>query len=164
MELKINTKGKDVICHYDECDHGLISSHHWFLSHGYVCRNHYNKNGVRTKLLMHREIMGITAPDIKLDHGNGIKLDNRRSNLRVATFSENNKNRSNHGEIEYKGVSAFQRKPTHTIKYTSRITVGGKTKRLGYFKSKIAAAIAYDVAAELYHGEFARYNFPQINI
>ena len=162
MELKINTKGKDIICLYDECDHELISSHHWFLSHGYVCRNHYNKNGVRTKLLMHREIIGITDPAIKCDHRYGNKLDNRRSELRIATSAENNMNRSNHGKTEYKGVSSFQRKPTHKIKYSSRITVNGISRFLGIFKSKIAAAIAYDCAAEEYHGDFAKFNFPQL--
>lgn len=163
MELLINTKGENVICLYDEKHHDIVSSHRWFLSHGYVCRNHYNTNGVRTKLLMHRELMGLTDPKVKCDHANGNKLDNRTDNLRVATVSENNSNRVSFGIYPFKGVTSFQRKPTHEIKYTSRITVNGKTKLLGVFKSKIAAAIAYDAAAEELHGEFARYNFTQLS-
>lgn len=162
MELIINTKGKQVICLYDEQDHGLISSHHWFLSHGYVCRNHFNSHGIRTKILLHREILGVEDPHTKCDHIHGDKLDNRRSKLRIATVSQNNMNRISHGKTKYKGVVEWQRKKTHQLKYMVRIAVKGKSKFIGYFKSLTAAAIAYDAAAEKHHGEFAKYNFNKI--
>lgn len=39
--------------------------------------------------------------------------------------------------------------------------LGSGKKWLGYFDSAIDAAVSYDRAARLYHGEFAKVNFPQ---
>lgn len=42
----------------------------------------------------------------------------------------------------------------------AHIHPNGKTKFLGYYDNPIDAAIAYDKAASIYYGEFARLNFP----
>lgn len=55
--------------------------------------------------LMHRVILGV-APGVEVDHINRNRLDNRRSNLRLATRSENARNtkRSIQNTSGYKGI------------------------------------------------------------
>lgn len=160
MQLVLMSNGIEYPVLYDEQDHEFISSHKWHISHGrYVNRKVKNERGIRTMRLMHRDILGITDSNIHGEHRNRNGFDNRRENLRIATRNENFMNRGNWGNSKYKGVTSFQRKPTHTIKYTSRIQVYGKCKLLGIFHSEIGAALAYDAAAEKHFGEFAKYNF-----
>lgn len=70
----------------DDVDQELVESRSWYLhSEGYVC-------GPAGIPLIHRLIMD--APLGKtVDHRNGDKLDNVRSNLRIATYSLNAFNR-----------------------------------------------------------------------
>jgi stalled ribosome alternative rescue factor ArfA len=44
------------------------------------------------------------TPNLDIDHVNGVKDDNRISNLREATQSENNQNKSSYGASGVKGV------------------------------------------------------------
>lgn len=57
--------------------------------------------------------------------------------------------------MKYRGVSWSKR----NRRWRARIVVGGRQLTLGYFKNKIDAAVAYDEAAEINHGQFAKLNF-----
>jgi hypothetical protein len=106
---------------------------------------------------LHRLIMN--APDgVLVDHINGDSLDNRRSNLRLATHSQNqyNKRKAKNTSSRFKGVY-FRKNRGKWIAYI----VAGKKIWLGSFYSEIEAARAHDQAAMKYHGEFAKLNFPQ---
>lgn len=107
---------------------------------------------------MHRVI--IEAPDeMFVDHINHNGLDNRRSNLRLATRSENTQNRrkiSTKTRSRYKGLSLHKERRKG---WSARIRVKGKSKFLGFFADEIEAGKAYDRAARKYHGEFAVLNF-----
>ncbi|WP_240579404.1 HNH endonuclease [Ochrobactrum sp. A-1] len=92
-----------------------------------------------------------------IDHIDGDKANNRTSNLREATTAENNKNRAPHGKSQYRGVSWRTRQNC----WVSAIKTDGKVSFLGCFKEEIEAAKAYDRAAIIQHGEFARTNFPK---
>ena len=84
-----------------------------------------------------------------LDHVNRDKSDNRISNLREATRSENNQNRGpqKNNTSGYRGVSWNSR----FLRWQARISVCGKRKSLGYFDTAEIAFEAYKAAARLLH-------------
>lgn len=94
-----------------------------------------------------------------VDHKNGNPLDNRRENLRVATFQQNLWNRRTgktfRRAAKYKGVY-----PDHG-RWRARITCNGKHYGLGQYGTQLEAAFAYDAAAVRLFGEFAAPNFPE---
>lgn len=114
------------------------------------------RNGV---LLMHRELMR-TPTGMKTDHKNHDGLDNRRSNLRIASSSQNGSHtRPRANSTGYRGV---YRTPKDHRPFVAQITVNRKLVHLGYHDTALAGALAYDAAAEKYHGEFATLNFPHV--
>lgn len=95
-------------------------------------------------------------PEGQIDHINGVRSDNRFSNLREATNAENSRNgRSRPGTSKYKGVSWFKR----DSKWVAHIMKDAKSYNLGYFDDEEDAARAYDAAAVRMFGDFARLNF-----
>jgi len=101
-----------------------------------------------------------TPGDLYTDHIDGDTLNNKKSNLRNVTKGQNAKNarKKKSAASKYKGVSYFKRDKDLVGKWIARIQVEGKTKRLGYFNSETAAAIAYNDAAKKYHKEYAVLN------
>lgn len=92
---------------------------------------------------------------LEIDHINRNGLDNRRSNLRIATRSQQRANqlkRTHH--TTYKGIFAWGNK------WAARISYDNKKYHLGVFDFQEDAAKAYDEAARRLHGQFARLNFP----
>lgn len=104
---------------------------------------------------MHSIIMGRNH----IDHVNRNPRDNRRENLRPATQQQNMQNvglrRQNKlNGVKFKGV--FWRRDNTKKRYRARIRLGeGDTRDLGSFATPEEAADAYDMAAEICHGEFA---------
>lgn len=119
--------------------------------------------GPRTTLRrkMHRVIMGLERGDPRtVDHVNGDGLDNRRSNLRVASTSQNLMNRgrqANNHSSAYKGVTR-----TASGKWEAAIQVNGRRWRRN-FESEVEAARQYDEWAVVLHGGFAFLNFPAVS-
>ncbi len=97
-------------------------------------------------------------PSADIDHRNRIANDNRWDNLRLATKSGNqcNKTITALNTSGYKGVDYVKREH----KWRARIVISGKSHCLGYFHSAIEAAKAYDDHCIISHGEFACPNFP----
>ena len=93
-------------------------------------------------------------PSKDVDHINGNPSDNRISNLRLATKSQNlgNMKKPITNTSGKKGVS------WHAIgkKWQAHIRVEGKNYYLGLFPSVEAAHEAYSHAAHMHRGEFAR--------
>lgn len=127
----------------------------WHVSHnGYAIRRERLPEGRKRVLYMHREIMG--SDDRDVDHVNGNRLDNRRCNLRFATRTENNANSKLRVGCTsvFKGV--FHHK--HCDRWWAYIGNKGKRLSLGYYKTEIDAARAYNAAALEVFGDFARLN------
>lgn len=114
--------------------------------------------GYPTKVKMHRQMLGlITDTSIRIDHRNGNTLDNRRSNLRIATNSENMMNvakRRTETSSIYKGVSWAKRYK----KWRASIGYNYKVYNLGVYDSEREAAEAYNRKAGELFGEFAYLN------
>jgi hypothetical protein len=123
----------------------------------YAVRNIISANESPKFMRMHREIMN-DPKGFLVDHRNCNGLDNRRANLRLATYSQNacnNRKRKNTTSV-FRGVSF------HTQKQCWGVHLQHQMKRvfLGYFDNEIEAAKTYDAAARKYHKDFARLNFP----
>ncbi len=113
-------------------------------------------------ILMHRLILGVQNPKTYTDHINGDKLDNRRSNLRPCTSSDNPKNSelAVTNKSGYKGVSWY----SPGKKWRVTISQNNKSRNLGYYTSKDEAALVYNKYAKQLYGKFARLNKLDSNI
>lgn len=107
---------------------------------------------------MHRLLLGLADPAVKVDHIDGNGLNNCRWNLRLAT---NQQNLANAGPMEggtsrFKGVSWHKR----AGRWQAHHYGGGRSRYLGLYYTEEGAALAYDRAARELFGEYARLNFP----
>ncbi len=138
----------------DPSDFEDVSKYNWvFTKKGYA-EGYINQK----KCSLHRYIMrkeeGIDI--LYVDHIDGDKLNNTRSNLRLCTPQQNNHNRKPlKGSSKYKGVS-FDKSLN---KWRSVIMKDYKSIYLGAYDSEILAARVYDKKAIELHGEFAKTNF-----
>jgi HNH endonuclease/AP2 domain len=98
-------------------------------------------------------------PAQQIDHINREKADNRISNLREATPSQNSRNVASKPGSSSRFLGVSLHKPTGT--WSAKLSVAGKHTSLGYFNCEVAAARAYDAAAFADSGEFANLNFPE---
>lgn len=110
---------------------------------------------------LHRLIMNCPKGMV-VDHINGNTLDNRKQNLRICTKLQNQYNQKKHKgnrHSQYKGVTF--RKELKSKPWEAFIYKEAKHKRLGYFRTELEAAKAYDIAAKQAYGDFAKLNFPE---
>ncbi|MGM0836007.1 MAG: HNH endonuclease [Bacillota bacterium] len=154
MAKKLNTSSGMTFIIDDE-DYEEVSKYKWKSTEdGYVRRNFWL--GDKCKYIsLHR--MLINAPEgLCVDHINGNKFDNRRSNLRLATRTENIRNSGPkvNNKSGYKGVS-FRK---DTGKWKAQIRAFGKKVNLGQFDNKHDAARMYNFWAVDLFGEFAWVN------
>lgn len=151
MEIDISTPSHpNKFCFIDDDDAHLVTPFKWtYSSTGYARRICAGKN-----VSMHRVIMG-SPKDLCVDHINGNTLDNRKSNLRTCTKMENCRNQKTKGSSsKYKGVSVQSSRGKWQVKIRSM----HKTIFVGRFDDEREAALAYDKAAILYHGQYAKTN------
>lgn len=147
----------------DEADLDLVSGYAWRATrHRRTGKVYIQSWHAGAEVFLHRLIAN-TPDGLDTDHANNNSLDNRRSNLRPATRSENNSNREKQAThagkpttSRFKGVHWDREKR----KWRAAIRVGGRQIRLGRFDDEIEAARAYDRALVAQWPEHARVNFP----
>jgi hypothetical protein len=142
------TRGRFAVVSPEDADLSLFDWH--CTSHGRAAKG---KSEYMHKLIGER--MGLSG---EIDHIDGNPLNNRRSNLRSCTRSQNEANAPKHtsrGDTsKYKGVCK------RGDKWIAQIKSNGKMRQIGRFSDEDEAAKAYDKAALETFGEFARLNFP----
>jgi hypothetical protein len=157
------TKRKFAIV--DSDDYPWLNCFKWHVvehdGYFYACRRPLaSEHRFCRSVWMNRELLNAPA-GLLVDHRNHDTLDNRRSNLRLATYVENGRNRRKvarrNKSSKYKGVTYYKKRNV----WRACICVNGRTIWLGEFKSELEAALAYDAAAKKYFGEFACLNFPE---
>lgn len=152
----------------DEDYDRVMAAGPWFVKPSSARYTRYAQHHVRDasgkfkKQLLHRFILAVTDPAVKVDHKDLDGLNCRRDNLRICTHTQNMHNRPKRhpssSSSQYKGV-----RRTTNKKWQAIIKANGKTVHLGVFTDEYTAARAYDGAAIRLHGEFARLNFPHVS-
>ena len=155
------TKGYEAIV--DVSDLPLVGERNWFATEirkpdgsiyaVYATRTDVT-DGRKHNVHMHR-LIAPPATGLHVDHISGDGLDNRRSNLREVTRSQNMMNRrGNAGSRSgVKGVYWLAR----TGRWYAQIQANGKRWHLGYFPTMDDAVSAYRMANIEKHGEFGKF-------
>lgn len=150
--IPIGVNAKDGYALIDTEDIPLVEGYKWHItSEGYV-KTASKRNDTH---FMHHLIIGKPNKGYETDHINADPLDNRKSNLRVVTRSQNEHNtRSKQGSSsQYKGVSLVR-----ANRWKATIRMAGVKSRAKYFASEIEAAQQYNAWAEELFGVHARLN------
>ncbi|MBP7209563.1 MAG: HNH endonuclease [Paludibacteraceae bacterium] len=140
-DIKKNEKARTLI---DLEDIDKISDYKWSTRpDGYVIAH---VNGKTTRL--HRFLMG--ESNLKVDHINRNRLDNRKSNLRFVTDTQNAQNRKSGLSVWYK---------SSRDRWVSTINVNKKRVWIGSFKNKEEAQKAKIEATNKYFGDYSPLEF-----
>ncbi|NGX44894.1 MAG: hypothetical protein K940chlam2_00034 [Chlamydiae bacterium] len=159
------TCDKEVIV--DPVDFEYLNQWLWFYQgNGYAARNvraSKSRFSPMRLIYMHKLILERTIGRLldgleECDHANLHKLDNQRSNLRLATSSQNKANRPKFSGKSSKYIGVCWDKERGVWK--ARIKINGHSTYLGRYENEREAAIVRDERAEEIFGEFAVLNFP----
>jgi hypothetical protein len=144
----------------DDDNYEDLMQYNWNLSPiGYARRSVWadGKNSVE---YMHRRIMDAPRGS-DVDHKDLNRINNQKSNLRLATRSENMANmrkiKNPTARSKYKGVSYLDR-PKLKKKWMAYIKLDYKTYYLGYSETENEAAHLYNQFAEQIYGTYAQLN------
>lgn len=156
MTKQIQLTNSDKVVLVDDEDYDFLMQWKWHFD-GYYARRQTHIGMIDGKqkqkpIRLHIQIMN-PPEGMDTDHINGDRLDNRRTNLRLCTTQENNRNRGL-GKKGYKGVYF------HKVnkKWIAQIRLNNKGRHLGSFENINDALLAYNKAAIEHFGEFAKIN------
>ena len=149
------TQNKCVII--DSKDYDKVKGKRWYtqktLNTMYAYSDGRDKNGNGSMISMHRVLLGANSREL-VDHIDGNGLNNVQKNIRQCSHFQNqcNRRKSKNCTSKHKGVRLCSGRVKAAIQYKRR------NIHLGYFKNEQDAAMAYNVAAIKYFGEFACVN------
>lgn len=155
MKLIPLSQGKFAMV--DDQDYESLNQYKWHAysrnAHSaiYAVRSEWIK-GTTKSIRMHRQILN--APeDYVVDHKDHNGLNNQRSNIRLATKSQNQWNMKPYPGIKNIGIRK------HGNKWEARIGYKGKILYLGAFKTESEAVEIRNKKATELHGQFKYNNF-----
>lgn len=138
-------------------DVGVVSQYNWHAKQKkntcYAQSDIHTDTGKRSTMLLHRLLLS-PPKGLDVDHRNCDGLDNRRSNIRLATRFENRSNQRTRLDSTsgLKGVSPDTRRHT----WRARIGFRNHTYYLGTYDTPELAHAAYVAASAQMHGAFGR--------
>lgn len=150
-EYGIGYTSKGDEFYFDLEDYEKIKHYCWCYSDGYV-------QNTKNHLRMHRFVMNCKDKNLVVDHINHITYDNRKTNLRICSNSQNgmNKKTVQNNRSGYNGVTFDKEKNQWRV----RIGINKETIHVGYFKNKEDAIQARNDAEDEYFGKYS-YNSSQ---
>lgn len=162
MPVEIIMSGGFVVL-VDAADYFLVSGYKWRASQPNSGTPYAMTDGDDNHtLLMHRFIMD--APKgMDVDHIDGNRLNNQRSNLRIVTRRENCRNR-NQVLADKKNKWGFHgvcRPNGNGRLYYGRLAIDGRQIYTKGYETPIEAARAWDDLAIRHYGRAAKLNFPR---
>ena len=153
-EIKLT---QDKVALVDDEDYERVNQYKWSAKKCgklYYASRHYYVDSKRTTQCMHQFILQDADKKLMIDHRDGDGLNNQKYNLRENTSRSQNLQNQKPKDNKLKGTTFYNNK------YRAQIRPAKNTiLHLGYFDTEIEAAKAYDEAARLYFGEYARCNF-----
>lgn len=147
------TQGKFAMVDFADDD---LAFYQWCISSRYAARREKNQTLFMHRIVLERKLQRPIREGMLGDHINGNELDNRRSNLREVTRTQNawNSGTQKNNTTQYTGVSYDKRRDL----YLARL--GSNGSLLGVFETALDASFCYDKSALERWGEYARLNHP----
>jgi len=148
LPVKVPGIRASVPCLVDDDVYEWASKRRWCQGAGYPLIRCSGKNKRLHEFLIER------TPGKVTDHIDGNPMNNQRSNLRLATYSQNSTNsrRAKDNSSGYKGVSWHKQ----SGKWRATIMKNGKWREIGRFDEVSDAAVAYEKEALKRHKQFVR--------
>lgn len=130
---------RSMVAVIDARDVPLIGLRFWFAvpANGNVEKCYARTENRSGPLSMHNFILPSPSPDLFVDHISRDGLDNRRCNLRLATKSENNRNR----ETAVVSASGYRGVYPRKGKFRAAVSLDHRKRWLGTFETAEEAAI-----------------------
>lgn len=140
---------RGMVTQIDVADVPLVTRHNW--SAKPRCSGIWYAGSVidGKNVYLHRFLLGLTSRNVVTDHRDGDGLNNRRTNLRACTPSQNCAN-----TLNFRGRRGVQKRGDNG-RFRAYINLHGSRTYLGTYSSEAEADAVYRAAAEKVFGEYA---------
>lgn len=150
---------KGYVTMVDDEDFELLNRFKWYSDvkpNGVYPSRKISTDGFSTSIRMHYYIIDVPEGCV-VDHIDRNPLNNQKNNLRVASHSQNSRNRTkSKSKTTSKYLGVYWDKVNSVWK--SQLRIKGMRINGGQYHNEEEAALAYNKYAKIYYGEFANLN------